>query len=132
MFPLAQVSFEKPNGWPVIHGIVSSVALRWRFARRRKNDPNEPKKPKTSKYVAPNIANIDGKIGRIILQKKTFYPVPHGRGLLGLARALVATNGDKDRAIKLAKQAREMFGKAPYLKKNLEEVKVWLQERGVE
>ena len=36
---------------------------------------------------------------------------PHGHGLFGLAQALLATNGEKHQAIKLAKQAREVFGK---------------------
>ena len=43
----------------------------------------------------------------------------------------MATGGDKERAIKLAKQAREIFGKTPKaFKKELEEVNTWLQKHG--
>jgi tetratricopeptide (TPR) repeat protein len=67
-----------------------------------------------------------------ICEKKTCQPEPHGRGLFGLARALVATDGDNERAIRLAAEARGVFGKTPYLKNELEEVSAWLKERGAE
>jgi hypothetical protein len=63
-----------------------------------------------------------------ICEKKTCDPEVHGRGLFGLARALVATNGDNERAIRLATEARGVFGKALYLKKDLEEVGAWLEK----
>ena len=67
-----------------------------------------------------------------ICDKKACAPAPHGRGLFALARALVATDGDNERAIRLATEARGVFGKAPYLNKELEEVNAWLKERGAE
>ena len=60
-------------------------------------------------------------------------PGAHGQGLFGLARALVATGGDKKRAIELAKQSRELFANTPQpFKKELEEVNTWLKDLGVE
>ena len=66
-----------------------------------------------------------------ICEKKTCEPDFHGNGLFSLARALMATIGDRQNAIKLAKQAREIFGKTPNaFKKELEEVNTWLQKHG--
>ena len=66
-----------------------------------------------------------------ICQNETCDPEPHGRILFALVRALVATGGDKQRAIKLAKQAQELFGKTPKaFKKELEEVSDWLEKHG--
>jgi tetratricopeptide (TPR) repeat protein len=67
-----------------------------------------------------------------LCEKKTCQPEPHGRGLFALARALVATGGDNERAVRLATEARGVFGEASYLKKELEEVDAWLKERGAE
>lgn len=53
----------------------------------------------------------------------------HGLGLFGLAQSLVSTGGDKERAIKLANRAREIYGKTPKrFKKELEEVNAWLKK----
>ena len=66
-----------------------------------------------------------------ICEKKTCHQDPFGIALFGLARALVAIGVDKQRAIKLAKQAREIFGKTPKaFKKELKEVNTWLQKHG--
>ena len=63
-----------------------------------------------------------------ICEKKTCEPETHGQGLFGLAQALFSTNGDGNRAIKLAKQAREIFEKTPKrFKKELAELTAWLQ-----
>lgn len=63
-----------------------------------------------------------------ICEKKTCNLDPHGRGLFRLAQALMATSGDKERAVKLAKQAREIFEKTPEaFKSELKEVKAWLE-----
>ena len=52
---------------------------------------------------------------------------PHGLGLIALARALVETKGDKQRAIKLARQSEEIFAKSPKRFDNeLKKVKSWL------
>jgi tetratricopeptide (TPR) repeat protein len=68
-----------------------------------------------------------------ICEEKTCNPEPHGHGLFGLAQALFATGGDAERAIELARQAREVFGKTPNaLKQQLEEVNAWLKEHGAE
>ena len=68
-----------------------------------------------------------------ICEKTTCDPEPHGQGLYGLARALVATDGDTEHANRLARQAREVLGKTPKrFNKELEEVNAWLQEQGVE
>ena len=53
-----------------------------------------------------------GKVVRLC-QNKPCDPKMYGRSLFGLARALMAQNKDKGRVIKLAKQAREIFGKTP-------------------
>ena len=64
-----------------------------------------------------------------LCETKTCEPEPYGRGLFGLFRALVATGGEKERAIKLAQQAREIFGKTPKrFKKEIEEVDAWLKK----
>ena len=66
-----------------------------------------------------------------ICKRKICEPESYGRGLFALARALVATNRNKDRAIKLAKQAREVFIKNPKaFKKEIEEVNTWLKKHG--
>ena len=66
-----------------------------------------------------------------LCDKKTCEPDPHGRALFGFARAIVATGGDNHQAIKLAKQAREIFEKTPNaFKQELEEVNTWLQKHG--
>ncbi len=66
-----------------------------------------------------------------ICEKRTCDPKPHGLALFGLARALVTTDGDKNRAIKLAKKAREIFGQpSKAFKKELEQVNTWLQKHG--
>ncbi len=66
-----------------------------------------------------------------LCEKKTCEPELYGLGLFGLARSLLTTGVDKERAIKLAKQAREIFGKTPKaFKKELEEVNTWLQKHG--
>ena len=62
-----------------------------------------------------------------ICQVTTCEEEDFGRALFELARALVATKRNKARAISLAKQAREEFGKVAYLKKDLEEVNAWLK-----
>lgn len=68
-----------------------------------------------------------------ICKKRTCQLEPYAHGLFGLAQALVATGGDKKRAIKLAKQAREIFGKTTeVLEKELKEVNNWLKELGQE
>ena len=65
----------------------------------------------------------------LICKKKLCDPYPYGHGLFGLAQALVATGGDKARAIKLAKQAQKVFGKTPKaFMKELEEVDEWLKK----
>ena len=54
---------------------------------------------------------------------------PNGRGLFSLARALLATKGDQQRAVELARQALVLFGKTPKaFKRELEEVDTWLNE----
>ena len=64
-----------------------------------------------------------------ICEKKTCDSVAHGHGLFDLARALVVTGGDKGRAFKLAKQAREEFGKTPQaLQNEIKEVDAWLKK----
>ena len=66
-----------------------------------------------------------------ICEAKTCDKDAKGQGLFGLARALVATGGDNPRAIKLAKQAREIFSRTPKrFEKELEEVNTWLQKHG--
>ena len=66
-----------------------------------------------------------------ICEKKTCEPGPHSQALFGLAQSLVATDGDKERAITLATQAREIYNKTPKaFKKELEEVNTWLQKHG--
>ena len=64
-----------------------------------------------------------------ICDKKTCDLEPHGLIVSLLARALVATNGGKNRALKLAKQARVVYGKNPTrFRKELEELDAWLKK----
>ena len=66
-----------------------------------------------------------------ICKKKPCEPELHRIGLFALARAIVATSGDKERAIKLAKQARVLLDKTPKkYKKESEELNAWLQKHG--
>lgn len=60
---------------------------------------------------------------------KTCYPVSYGTGLFDLARALIATGGNTQRATKLTKQARQIFNETPKkFKRELEEVDAWLKK----
>ena len=99
----------------------------------------------------PEVAESLGGIGRVFLdqgmlqqaletlgkvvrlcQKKPCDPNPYEHGLFGLARALLTTGGEKERALKLAKQAREIMRKTPKaFKKKLEEVDGWLKKHDV-
>lgn len=64
-----------------------------------------------------------------ICNKKACDPTFHGEGLFALARVLLATGGDKTRAIRFAKQAKDVFGKAPKrFKKETEGVNAWLKK----
>ena len=64
-----------------------------------------------------------------ICEKMTCDPDPYGHGLLGLAQALMATGGDKKRAILLAKRAQRLFEKSPKrFAKALENIDSWLRE----
>ena len=66
-----------------------------------------------------------------ICDKKTCDQSLQGNVLFGLARALVSTGGDNERAVKLVKQARAIFGKTPMVsKKEIEELDVWLKNHG--
>ena len=58
-------------------------------------------------------------------------PGGDGRGgLFSLSQATMATGGEKENAIKIAKQARKIFGKTPKTsKKEIEEINAWLKER---
>ena len=64
-----------------------------------------------------------------VCETKICQPEPKSRGLFSLARALIATGGDKMRAIRLAIQARDAFENKPkaYLK-DIEEINGWLEK----
>ena len=64
-----------------------------------------------------------------LCEQKSCDSEPHGHSLFNLARSLVATDGDKDRAIKLAKKAQTIFEKTPKAFGNeLVDVDVWLKK----
>lgn len=63
-----------------------------------------------------------------ICKKMTCQPEPYGQGLFALARVLATTGGNHQRVIRLAKQAREEFGKAAYLKKEQEAIDAWMKK----
>ncbi len=68
-----------------------------------------------------------------ICEKKTCEPDFHGNGLFTFARALMVTIGDRQRATRLAKQAREVFKRNPKaFNKELEQVNTWLQKHEAE
>lgn len=68
-----------------------------------------------------------------ICRKNTCEQEPHGRGLFHLARALVASNVQRTRAISLAGQAREAFARnRKRFEKELGEVDAWLAQHGSE
>ena len=63
-----------------------------------------------------------------ICEKASCNSDPHGRALFDLARVLVVTGGDKGRAIRLSKQAQEIFSKTPKrFTKELKQVDAWLK-----
>ena len=64
-----------------------------------------------------------------LCEKKSCEPESKGQTLFVLAKALMATNGDKQRAIGLAQQAKSLFEKTPKaFKKETEEVNSWLKD----
>ena len=63
-----------------------------------------------------------------ICGKKECDPISHGHRLFALARALVATGGDRARAVRLARQARIALGEITYFKKEIREVNAWLKK----
>ena len=64
-----------------------------------------------------------------LCKKSNCDSAPHGNALYNLGRTIVATKGDLDRAIALAKQSRKIFGGTPNrFKKELNEVDAWLEK----
>ena len=94
----------------------------------------------------PLLANPLGNIGGVLIDqnkpqkalapleravsicaKRTCELAAHGQGLFVLAQALVNTNGDKLRAIRLTQQALKIFEKIPKAsRKEREEIDAWL------
>ncbi len=70
---------------------------------------------------------------RLICTKKSCQTDIHAQGLFNLARCLVATSGDRARAISLAHKARVILGKVPNVsKQKLEAISTWLKENSVQ
>ena len=68
-----------------------------------------------------------------ICHKKTCEPDSHGMGLFHLSQALVAIQGDTQRALGLANQARDLFGRNPErFQTELVEVHLWLKKLAVD
>ena len=68
-----------------------------------------------------------------ICEQLTCNPEPYGSGLFSMARVLVALDGNRTRAIKLALRAREILGQAPNaFVKELKDVSTWLQKHAEE
>jgi hypothetical protein len=65
-----------------------------------------------------------------LADKVQLPPLERGKALFALAKALWAAGGDRQRALGLARGAREEFGKnAPLAAKELREVEEWLAKR---
>ena len=79
----------------------------------------------------PNQAFVPLERVVAICEKNICDPRSLGPGLFALTRALVATDGDKQRALMLAHQAREIFGKTPKaFQMEIEELDAWLKKHG--
>ena len=82
-------------------------------------------------YVVQNmpakaIKPLERAIG--ICEKLTCDPEPHGASRFFLAQALVATTGVVTRALKLAKQASDIYSKhTKRFEKEIEEVNLWIK-----
>ena len=67
---------------------------------------------------------------RSLTLKKRMFPGDHARAELALARALVASNGDRSRAMQLAIAARAELAAWPFLFSDIREVDAWIAGRG--